>query len=61
MVEKSDKELAVELTTALLEHNASIKIGATDGGEGTSKDELLDFNVVGETYKQLLNFVNGSK
>lgn len=60
MTEKSDKELAVELTVALLNHNAQLtNANIRSGGEGTSKAVVINGNTVGSNYAYLLNVIQG--
>ncbi|WP_141268165.1 hypothetical protein [Levilactobacillus brevis] len=55
MVEKSDKELATELTKAMLEHNQNIQLGNT-----ASSDQILDVLSVARYYSFLLGTIEGS-
>lgn len=60
MPEKSDKELAVELTIAMLNHNARLHTGnVSGGGEGLSKDNVINGNAVGSNYAYLLEVIEG--
>lgn len=57
---KTDKELAAEMTIALLNHNARLHVGAIDGsGEGASKDGVINAQVVASNYAYLLSVVEG--
>lgn len=59
MPEKSDKELAVELTAAMLNHNAHIHAGNPNGGMGVSGDRVMSAYAVGSNYAYLLGVVQG--
>lgn len=50
---KSDKELAVELTVALLNHNAKIHVGGPEG-IGNSQDIVLNPQIVSKNYAYFL-------
>lgn len=56
---KTDKELAAEMTIALLNHNASLHAGALNGGEGASKSAVINAQVVATNYAYLLSVVEG--
>lgn len=56
---KTDKELAAEMTIALLNHNANLHVGAPNGGEGASKDGVINAQVVASNYAYLLSAVEG--
>lgn len=61
MPERTDKELAVDLTIAMLNHNAKLHSGAlSGGGEGSSRDNVINGNSVGSNYAYLLKVIQGS-
>ena len=51
---KSNEELAVELTIAMLEHNATVKANKDD----KSEQKLTNAKAVGQNYKYLLGVLN---
>lgn len=51
---KSNEELAVELTIAMLEHNASVKANI----DKTDIKKLTNAMAVGQNYKYLLGVLN---
>ena len=51
---KSNEELAVELTIAMLEHNATVKANKDD----KSELKLTNAMAVGQNYKYLLGVLN---
>lgn len=51
---KSNEELAVELTIAMLEHNATVKANKDD----KSEFKLTNAMAVGQNYKYLLGVLN---
>lgn len=56
---KTDKELAAEMTIALLNHNASLHVGGINGSDGASKDGIINAQVVATNYAYLLSVVEG--
>ncbi|WP_259682609.1 hypothetical protein [Lactiplantibacillus pentosus] len=50
MPEKSDKEIAAELTIAMLNHNASLHTGVVGQGQGRSMSSVVNGNIVGDNY-----------
>ncbi|WP_179396228.1 hypothetical protein [Lacticaseibacillus absianus] len=57
---KTDKELAVELTVALLNHNAQLhNLSNTEGAIGQSKASVVTGNTVGSNYQYLLGVIEG--
>lgn len=56
---KTDKELAVELTVALLNHNAKLHVGGVNGSDGASKAGVINAQVVASNYAYLLSVVEG--
>ncbi|QJY42129.1 hypothetical protein [Lactiplantibacillus plantarum] len=59
MPEKTDKEIAAELTIAMLNHNASLHNGIVGQGQGQSKGNIVNGNTVGSNYAYLLKVVQG--
>lgn len=55
---KTDKELAVDLTVALLNHNAKIHVGGPEG-IGNSKDIVLNSVIVSQYYDYFLAVLQG--
>lgn len=60
MPEKSDKEIAAELTIAMLNHNASLHTGVVGQGQGRSMSSAVNGNIVGDNYAYLLKVVQGA-
>lgn len=54
---KSDKELAVELTTAWLSHNSVLVNSGLSGNTGGSRDKLVDKSSVASAYLYFLDVV----
>lgn len=55
---KTDKELAVELTVALLNHNAKLHYGGTNG-DGKSQAAVINARIASQHYDYFLAVLQG--